>query len=135
MKKIPRGHIADRRDVAPETTAGFMLHSGRSFPGTPDWPGSRTGTGPGRAEGSDGLGVMARLAARVLVMVMTMVKEGSLTSVWTVAGLWVRSILTVWKMSTTPSYLIRSSTMLRVMNTPVRPTPALTRAQVWNTYD
>ena len=27
--------------------AGFMLHSDRSFPGTPDWPGSRTGTGPG----------------------------------------------------------------------------------------
>lgn len=28
-------------------------------------------------------------------------------------------------MSTTPSYLIRSKTMLRVMKTPVRPTPAL----------
>lgn len=24
-----------------------MLHSDRSFPGTPDWPGNRTGTGPG----------------------------------------------------------------------------------------
>ena len=26
---------------------GFMLHSDQSFPGTPDWLGSRTGTGPG----------------------------------------------------------------------------------------
>lgn len=41
------------------------------------------------------------------------------------AGLWVRSIFTVWKMSTTPSYRMRSSTMLSVMNTPVLPTPAL----------
>lgn len=41
------------------------------------------------------------------------------------AGLWVRSIFTVWKMSTTPSYRIRSSTMLSVMKTPVLPTPAL----------
>lgn len=48
-----------------------------------------------------------------------------LTSVCTMAGLCVRSIFTVWKMSTTPSYRIRSSTMLRVMNTPVLPTPAL----------
>lgn len=48
-----------------------------------------------------------------------------LTSVCTMAGLWVRSIFTVWKMSTTPSYRIRSSTMLSVMKTPVLPTPAL----------
>ena len=41
------------------------------------------------------------------------------------AGLCVLSIFTVWKMSTTPSYLIRSSTILRVMKTPVLPTPAL----------
>lgn len=41
------------------------------------------------------------------------------------AGLCVRSIFTVWKMSTTPSYLIRSKTMLRVIKTPVLPTPAL----------
>lgn len=43
------------------------------------------------------------------------------------AGLCVLSIFTVWKMSTTPSYLIRSKTMLRVMKTPVRPTPALSK--------
>ena len=48
-----------------------------------------------------------------------------LTSVWTIAGRCVLSVLTVWKTSTTPSYCIRSSTMLREMNTPVRPTPAL----------
>ena len=47
------------------------------------------------------------------------------TSVWTMAGRWVLRVLTVWKTSTTPSYCIRSSTMLREMNTPVRPTPAL----------
>ena len=41
------------------------------------------------------------------------------------AGRCVRSIFTVWNMSTTPSYLILSSTMLSVMNTPVLPTPAL----------
>jgi len=46
------------------------------------------------------------------------------------AGLWVRSVFTVWKRSTTPSYRILSSTMLRVMNTPVRPTPALMDAHV-----
>lgn len=50
-----------------------------------------------------------------------------LTSVCTIAGLCVLSIFTVWKMSTTPSYLIRSKTMLRVMKTPVRPTPALSK--------
>lgn len=43
------------------------------------------------------------------------------------AGLCVLSILTVWKMSTTPSYLILSRTILRVMKTPVLPTPALKR--------
>lgn len=47
------------------------------------------------------------------------------TSVCTIAGLWVRRVLTVWKRSTTPSYLILSRTMLRVINTPVLPTPAL----------
>lgn len=48
-----------------------------------------------------------------------------LTSVCTIAGRCVLSILTVWKISTTPSYLILSNTILRVMNTPVLPTPAL----------
>lgn len=48
-----------------------------------------------------------------------------LTSVCTIAGRCVLNILTVWKISTTPSYLILSNTMLRVMNTPVLPTPAL----------
>lgn len=47
------------------------------------------------------------------------------TSVCTMAGLCVLNILTVWNISTTPSYLILSNTMLRVINTPVRPTPAL----------
>lgn len=54
-----------------------------------------------------------------------------LTSVCTMAGLCVRSIFTVWKMSTTPSYRIRSSTMLSAMNTPVLPTPALSGGGVW----
>ena len=48
-----------------------------------------------------------------------------LTSVCTMAGRWVRSILHVWNISTTPSYRILSSTILRLTNTPVRPTPAL----------
>lgn len=52
-------------------------------------------------------------------------RKKHLTSVCTIAGLCVRNIFTVWKMSTTPSYLIRSKTMLRVMKTPVLPTPAL----------
>lgn len=44
-------HVPGRRsalggDVACEIATGFMLHSGQSFPGTPDWRGSRTGTGP-----------------------------------------------------------------------------------------
>lgn len=47
------------------------------------------------------------------------------TSVCTMAGLCVLSILTVWKMSTTPSYRILSRTILSVMKTPVLPTPAL----------
>jgi len=50
---------------------------------------------------------------------------GGLTSVCTIAGRCVNSIFTVWNMSTTPSYRIRSSTMLSVTKTPVRPTPAL----------
>lgn len=32
---------------------GFMLHSGQSFPGTPDWLCSRTGTGPERQKRRD----------------------------------------------------------------------------------
>lgn len=48
----------------------------------------------------------------------------SLTSVCTMAGRWERRIRTVWNTSSTPSYCIRSSTMLSVMKTPVRPTPA-----------
>lgn len=39
----------------------------------------------------------------------------------------MRRVFTVWNMSTTPSYRMRSRTMLRVINTPVRPTPALLR--------
>lgn len=53
------------------------------------------------------------------------IKTVFLTSVCTMAGRCVLNILTVWKISTTPSYLILSNTMLRVMNTPVLPTPAL----------
>lgn len=49
----------------------------------------------------------------------------SLTSVCTIAGRWARKILTVWNTSNTPSYCIRSKTILNVINTPVRPTPAL----------
>ena len=41
------------------------------------------------------------------------------------AGRCVLNVLTVWKTSTTPSYCMRSRTQLKVMNTPVRPTPAL----------
>lgn len=52
-----------------------------------------------------------------------------LTSVCTMAGRCVLNILTVWKMSTTPSYLILSRTMLSVMKTPVLPTPALSQNQ------
>lgn len=47
-----------------------------------------------------------------------------LTSVCTMAGRWERRIRTVWNTSSTPSYCMRSSTMLRVIKTPVRPTPA-----------
>ena len=49
---------------------------------------------------------------------------------WTMAGRCVLRALTDWKTSTTPSYCIRSSTMLKVMNTPVRPTPALIRNKI-----
>lgn len=52
---------------------------------------------------------------------------GLLTSVCTIAGRCVRRVFTVWNMSTTPSYRMRSRAMLRVINTPVRPTPALLR--------
>ena len=45
------------------------------------------------------------------------------TSVWTSAGRCVRSNFTVWNTSTTPSYRIRSRTILNVRNTPVLPTP------------
>lgn len=47
-----------------------------------------------------------------------------LTSVCTIAGRWALNILTVWKTSKTPSYCIRSNTILSDMKTPVRPTPA-----------
>ncbi len=58
------------------------------------------------------------------------------TSVCTMAGLCVRSVFMVWNMSTTPSYLIRSRTILKVMKTPVLPTPALTEREraVQHTY-
>jgi len=56
------------------------------------------------------------------------------TSVWTMAGRCVNSILTVWNMSTTPSYLIRSRTILNVTKTPVRPTPALHRRTLASNY-
>lgn len=52
---------------------------------------------------------------------------GLLTSVCTIAGRCVRRVFTVWNISTTPSYRMRSRAMLRVINTPVRPTPALLR--------
>lgn len=58
----------------------------------------------------------------------------ALTSVCTMAGRWVRSVFTVWKRSTTPSYLILSSTMLRVMKTPVLPTPALANTHTHRQY-
>lgn len=54
-------------------------------------------------------------------------KLSKLTSVCTMAGRCVRSVRTVWNTSTTPSYCMRSSTVDRVMNTPVRPTPALSQ--------
>ena len=49
------------------------------------------------------------------------------TSVWTIWIRWERKIRTVWKTSSTPSYCIRSRTILNVINTPVLPTPALIR--------
>ena len=45
------------------------------------------------------------------------------TSVWTSAGRWVRKSFTVWNTSTTPSYRIRSKTILNVRKTPVLPAP------------
>lgn len=42
----------------------------------------------------------------------------SVTSVCTIAGRCDRSIRTVWNTSSTPSYCIRSNTMLNEINTP-----------------
>jgi len=47
------------------------------------------------------------------------------TSVCTMEGRCERRMLTVWNMSTTPSNLIRSSTILSAMNTPDLPAPLL----------
>ena len=47
------------------------------------------------------------------------------TCVWTMLALCVRNNFTVWKMSTTPSERMRSSTLESAQNTPVRPTPSL----------
>lgn len=78
--------------------------------------------------------VCCNSARRVYVCVCVCVSCNVVfTSVCTMAGLCVRSILTVWKMSTAPSYRILSRTILRVMKTPVRPTPALrSRRKIFN---
>ena len=48
-----------------------------------------------------------------------------LTTVWTIPGLWSLSVLTVWKISTTPSVFSLSSKMLMAMKVPERPVPPL----------
>ncbi len=48
-----------------------------------------------------------------------------LTTVWTICGLWVRELFTVWNTSSNPSALTRSKMLLRAMKVPVRPAPAL----------
>lgn len=97
-----------------------MLHSDQSFPGIPEQIGSTGGTGPGNKD-KDKQTQRAQLFTP---------PAAAPTSVCTMAGLWVRSVLTVWKRSTTPSNLILSKAMLRAMKTPVRPTPALAKRTV-----
>lgn len=48
-----------------------------------------------------------------------------LTTVWTIWGLCIRKLFTVWKTSSRPSALTRSKILLSAMNVPVRPAPAL----------
>lgn len=97
-----------------------MLHSDQSFPGIPEQIGSTGGTGPGNKD-KDTQTQPAQLFTP---------PAAAPTSVCTMAGRWVRSVLTVWKRSTTPSNLILSKAMLRAMKTPVRPTPALAERTV-----
>lgn len=47
------------------------------------------------------------------------------TTVWTMCGLCVRKLLTVWKTSRRPSAFTLSRMLLRAMKVPVRPAPAL----------
>ena len=49
----------------------------------------------------------------------------SLTLVWTMWGLCALAALTVWKMSTAPSTLTLSISLIQVMNTPLRDMPSL----------
>lgn len=48
-----------------------------------------------------------------------------LTTVWTMWGLCMRKLFTVWNTSNSPSALTRSKILLSAMNVPVRPAPAL----------
>lgn len=47
------------------------------------------------------------------------------TTVWTMCGLCMRKLLTVWKTSRRPSAFTLSRMLLRAMKVPVRPAPAL----------
>lgn len=90
----------------------FSWHSCRTSPDTPMRRGSRNDIDPVTEYKGNILDIFS-LGIAV-----------SLTSVCTMAGRWERRIRTVWNTSSTPSYCMRSSTMLSVMKTPVRPTPA-----------
>lgn len=48
-----------------------------------------------------------------------------LTWVCTMCGLWRRRLFTAWNTSSSPSAFTRSRMLLRAMNVPVRPAPAL----------
>ncbi len=58
-----------------------------------------------------------------------------LTRVWTIWGLCIRKLFTVWNTSSRPSALTRSKILLSAMNVPVRPAPALQHTQTHETLE
>lgn len=52
-----------------------------------------------------------------------------LTTVWTMCGRCIRKLFTVWNTSIKPSAFTRSRILLRAINVPVRPAPALHNTQ------
>lgn len=79
----------------------FTLHSDQSFLSTPELRDSKIGIRPVEKKKKASVTVLHLHQQESVQLFVGLGKF--LTSVWTIAGLCVRSIFTVWKISTTPS--------------------------------